>query len=549
MEMAETTAKQQQSGPSCSSQLTAKRQPWIFAAVALLSVLVYANSLRNDFVWDDNELIVDNPAVHSLSDIPVFFTGDFWSQSSQPSARGYYRPMVLVSYAVDYALWGEHPAGFHLTNMFLHAVAAMLVCMLVLQLSEKVAAALVAGILFAVLPVHVESVAFISGRTDVLATVFVLSALCLYLAERKREAFSFRLPLALLLFGIGLLSKEVAAVLPALLLAVEMAKPSPMSFRRKLLLHMPFWLVLVGYLGVRFGLLHINPHIEDRLSVTEILLTMPAVALDYLRLLILPINLCADYAVPVQRTVSPENLAALVVLLAGMILAGWSALKRRLTGLFIFWILLCLLPVLQIVPISVLKAERFLYLPSVGFCAVGGMAGVYIYKQAGSRGQNFFMAGCLCVVVVFSLLTMSRNTIWRNELRLYEQTAARAPDNFRVQYNLGNAYFRAGELVRALAHTELAYSLKPDFPQIAYNLGVMYETAKDPEKAEHMYREAIRLKPEYALAHNNLAALLFAEGKYDEAESEWLKAQALDPNLPQPRQGLFLLNQQRYEQP
>lgn len=547
--MAETAAKKQRFRPLFSSQINIRPKWRILPAVAALAVAVFANALGNGFVWDDNELIVDNPVVHSLADVPAFFTGDFWSQSSQPSARGYYRPVVLLSYAVDHSLWGLHPFGFHLTNILLHALAAVLVCVLVVQLAGKPEAGFIAGLLFAVHPVHTESVTFVSGRTDVLAAIFVLLALCLYLAERERETFSFRLPLALLLFGTGLFSKEVAAVLPVLLLAIEIAKPAAMPARKKLLLHAPFWLVLIGYLILRFGLLHIRPDIQGKLSFSEMVLTMPAVALDYFRLLVLPTNQCADYAVAVQRAVSPENLAALAVLSAGTILAAFSVLKRRLSGFFVIWILLCLLPVLQIIPISVLKAERFLYLPSVGLFALAGMAGAYGYEQTGRWRKFLLRSGFLGVLVIFSLLTMNRNTIWRDELTLYEQTAARAPDNFRVQYNLGNAYFRAGYLERALEHTQIAYSLKPDFPQIAYNLGVMYEAATQPEKAEHMYREAIRLNPNYALAHNNLGALLFAEGRYKEAESEWLKALALDENLPQPRQGLLLLNQPRLEQP
>jgi len=522
--------------------LTAKRRAWVFAAAAILSVLVYANSLRNDFVWDDNDLIVDNPAVHSLSHVPSFFTGHFWSQSNQPSARGYYRPAVLLSYALDYAVWGKNPAGFHLTNMLLHSIAAALVSLLVLQLTEKVAAALVAGVFFAVLPVHVESVAFISGRTDVLATVFVLLSLCLYLAERESGRLSYKLPLALLLFGAGLLSKEVAAVLPLLLLAVETAKPAAVPARRKLLLHTPFWLILAGYLALRFGLLHINPRIEGRLSAIEVLLTMPSVVLDYLRLLVAPVNLCADYVVRVQRSITTANLGALGILVLGTIAVFFLLMKKQLFGLFLVWILLCLLPVLQIVPISVLKAERFLYLPSVGYCAIVGLLSASILDDGGRRKNQFAMIGLLILVVLFASKTRSRNSCWRNSLTLYRSTAACAPDNFRVQYNLGNIYFRLGHVELALAHTRTAYSLKPDFSPIPYNLGVMYEAAERKEDAEQMYRQAIRLDPDYALAHNNLGALLFSRGEYQEAEAEWLKALSLEPDLESAKQGLLLLH-------
>jgi tetratricopeptide (TPR) repeat protein len=272
---------------------------------------------------------------------------------------------------------------------------------------------------------------------------------------------------------------------------------------------------------------------------------MPGVALDYLRLLALPINLCADYAVNTQRAVSFGNLATLCSLALLSLLAIILLLKRKPAGLFLVWILLCLLPVMQLAPISTLKAERFLYLPSVGYCALIGSIGAWIWGKAGAQRKQTAAAGFLLLIILFSFQTIKRNTVWSEELRLYEKTAECAPDNFRVQYNLGNAYFRAGELERAIAHTQAAHSLKPDFPQAAYNLGVMHEAAGNTKEAELMYREATRLDPGYAVAHNNLAALLFEQGRYEEAELEWLKALALDETLPQPKQGLLLLEQKR----
>jgi hypothetical protein len=511
--------------------------------------MVFANSLTNDFVWDDNELIVNNPAVHSLSDVSQFFSGHFWSQSSQPSARGYYRPLVLLSYAADYRVWGARPFGFHLTNVLWHALAAALVCALLMRLTSSPAASLAAGALFAALPVHVESVAFISGRTDVIATVFLLLSTQLFLNECEHRTITFRLPLSVLFFVFALLSKEVAVVLPVLFLTGEISGMTAGTEKKRVLAHASYWVMLALYLVVRFGLLTIHPELQGKLSTKEVLFTMPVVAADYIRLLVIPINLCADYAVSVQRNANAINIAILISWVLACVGIGILILRKRMMGFLAAWIVISLLPVLQIIPISVLKAERFLYLPSVGYCALGGCGLRWVYERIGkssgfamAHGRRLLITAFGLIVLGFSLQTLARNKVWKDELTLYRVTESCAPDNFRVQYNLGNAYFRSGDVNRALQHTLIAFRLQPDFPQVSYNLGVIYESMGSREDAEKMYRKATELDPAYAIAHNNLAAILYAEGRFGEAQTEWSKAVSLDPGLEQARQGLSLLD-------
>ena len=515
---------------------------WIPLAVAALAVVVFLNSLGNDFVWDDTELIVNNPSVHSLSALPKFFQTHFWSQSSQPSARGYFRPLILLSYAVDYAIWGPNPLGFHITNMLWHALASVMVCLLIMRLTSSRTAALLAGVLFAVHPVHVESVAFISGRTDVIATALSLISIYLFFDRRNGSWMIPRMLLALVLFGLAVFAKETALVVPVLLLLGEMIEPGQGNKRIRLTMHVLFWVVLGLHLLMRFGMLKIVPQVQGRLTSGEWLYTMPVVVLDYARLLIAPINLCADYAVRVRDTVNPVSIIALILLLVACGAIGSLIGRKKLTGFFAAWMLLGLLPVLQIVPISVLKAERFLYMPSVGFCALAGLLGAAIYERVGESQKKFVTALFAVIILGLSIRTTIRNTVWKDEFTLYKTTASSAPDNFRVQYNLGNAYFRKGDVERGLKHTEIAFRLRSDFPQVSHNLGVMYAATGRQREAESMYRHAIDLDPGYALARNNLAILLYAQGRFEEARAEWLKALSLMPDLEPAREGLRLLD-------
>jgi hypothetical protein len=521
------------------------RCAWIPLAAALLAIVVFSNALRNDFVWDDKELIVDNAAVHQLDDISPFFARHFWSESGQPTARGYYRPLILLSYAIDYMLWGPNPIGFHLSNMLWHALASALVCMLVMRTISSPAAALVAGALFAVHPVHVESVTFISGRTDVIATVFALASVHLFLLAREGRAVTLTVPLSVVSFMCALLSKEVAAILPVLLLVADVTVAAPEGKRVRLPAHALYWLTLFLYLAVRFGALRIAPQLQGRLNLQEVLFTMPAVAVDYLRLLLFPVNLCADYVVTVQHSATFTNILVIVFLLLACGGVGFLIVKRKVSGLFAAWIFAGLLPVLQVIPISALKAERFLYLPSAGFCMLIGCLLAFMLDTIAKAGKRWLAVAAGFMILCFAFQTFTRNTVWRDEFTLYRVTESCAPNNFRVQYNLGNAYFRAGDTEQALRHTEIAFRLRPDFPRVNYNLGVIYAAAGRRGEAETMYRRAVELDPSYAWAHSALAAVLYADGRFQEARLEWTKALSLDPTLEQAREGLRLLDHGR----
>jgi hypothetical protein len=434
------------------------------------------------------------------------------------------------------------PLGFHLTNVLWHALVSALVCAYTAKLTGSRPAALTAGILFAIHPAHVESVTFVSGRTDVIATAFVLLSLLNFPPESEEPATGRRI-LSIAFFACALLAKEVAVVLPALLAVTELASGRRRGTRALIVLHAPYWVVLVAYLAARFLLLRIVPSIDGVLSTRELLFTMPIVVVDYLRILIFPVRLCADYIVTLRTAANMATLGGIFTVLLACGATGFLIWRRSVAGLFAAWIVLGLLPVLQIVPISVLKAERFLYLSSVGFCGLAAILFSMIYEGSGGSRRKLAAATLIVITLLLSLRTMARNTVWKDELTLYKTTALCAPGNFRVQYNLGNAYSREGDLERALHHTELAMRLRPDFPQVNYNLGVMYAAAGRTDDSEQMYRRAISLDPDYALAHNNLGALLYSRGLTAEARVHWQKALSIDPGLGPAKEGLRLLDQ------
>ncbi len=248
------------------------RRATLAVVVSVLAVAAFGNSLGGGFVWDDRPLILDSPAVQDFSNVGNLFVGDFFSHSQNPVPYGYYRPITTLSYVVDWAVWEDDSLGFHLTNVGLHTLASVLVLFILLHLGVRKGPALATAALFAVHPIHSESVAWISGRTDVLAFVLTAAALLLYLHThghpvedsskhgengenttestqpegRFRSLRTLLLALSLSLFAAAMLTKEMAAVLPAWVVLIA-AIHERTGWKRALLHGLPYATVVASY--------------------------------------------------------------------------------------------------------------------------------------------------------------------------------------------------------------------------------------------------------------------------------------------------------------
>ncbi len=322
------------------------------ANLVMLSLSVYAPTLGYGFVWDDHVLIVQNSTIRDWSNLPRIFAADFFQVSRSLEARGYHRPLVTLSYMVDHTLWGLRPFGYHLTNVLLHVTVVVLVYLVGLRLLRDGVAPLLASALFAVHPIHTESVAWIAGRTDVIATAFVLLSLLLYVERRPRRSWG-----ALVAFAAALLAKEVALLLPAVLLVYESFFHAP-PWRDRLRRVAPFLAVLVTYGFLRFGVLRVapgNPFLWAQ-GPYRLLLTFAVAVWIYGEKLLLPVNLNAYYSVPVVTSLwQPFVLASLAML--GATGAVLQRIRRGEPAIVFAALvfLLALLPVSNLVPLGAPK--------------------------------------------------------------------------------------------------------------------------------------------------------------------------------------------------
>lgn len=468
-------------------------------ALILLSLSVYGASLGYGFVWDDRPLIVENKAIQGWSNVPRALMGDFFEWSEEAGRRGYHRPLITLSYMADYSLWGMHPSGYHLTNVLFHAFSTVLVYLIAVRLLGDWPGPFVAAVLFAVHPVHTQSVAWISGRTDVIATTLVLLSLFLYLKARPRLSWG-----ALLAFALALLAKEVAFVLPVILISCESLFDPP-AWRERVRRILPFAVILGLYAFLRFSILGIAPANPFLLGQGRyrLLLTFAEALWMYGGKLLLPLNLSAYYSVPVAASLRDPAvlLSCLTLAAAGAML--WHFRRKEHAAVFsLLFVVIAILPVSNVIPVAAPKdmgffmAERFLYLPSVGFCLVLGLTFSRAWRGFQGRwGQVLSGVVALALVVFYSAGTISHSQVWRDELTFYRATLTQAPFASLLHYNLGVAY-------KDLALFDLA---------------------------EREWHEAVRLDPAFSQAHNDLGNVFALRGRADDALAEWAAAVEADP--------------------
>jgi tetratricopeptide (TPR) repeat protein len=536
-------------------------------AILLLFVVVaavYANSLRNEFLFDDLETIVElqSPAG----------SGPFGPLRTLLSGQGAYRPIRSASYALDFAVSGLEPWGYHFVNIVLHAGSTVLVFLIARGLFERRLAALLAGLLFAVHPIQTDAVTYLSGRRDVLSGLFVLAGFYAFLRFRGTRHPIF-LALTILLYPLAFLSKESGIILPLLCISYDIYRrlpiPSPGSgaggsmraiwigawgtLREGRWLYLPLVVLAGGFAA--YVLLFVRGTWQQAYhggSLGMTLLTMSRVVLHYIGLLVFPLSLNADYsynAFPVTTAwTDPTALAALMVL-AGLGY-GWLTLvvRRPLAAFGGAWFALALLPVSQIVPHHEMVAEHFLYIPSVGFLllVVGLVEPLLTHPQ---RARTVYFAACL-VLGLLSLRTVVRNTDWRDELTLWRKTVQTAPQSARARNNLGSAYLRRGELTLAQAELEEATRIKPDFATAHGNLGKLYLDRDELPLAVAALDRALALKPGETIPRLWLGAALMRQGQQAQAEAQFQAALNNRRSAPYARNnlGVLLARQGRFEE-
>jgi len=487
------------------------------ALIVIAGIIVYLNSISGAFIWDDDHFVVGNVFLRSWSYLPRIFTTYVGEGSGE--LYNYYRPLAIFTYLIDYTVWKLDVTGYHLSNILLHVLVAVSVFWLGYRLAADRLLAFIAGLIFAVHPVYTQTVAYISGRPDSLAGIFLLIAFCIYAKKEWRRPVSMWI-FMLAAYVLALLSRENGVVLPGLILIYHYA------FRRRIPAKRFLTLCAIAllYLVPRFLLL------EPSRGAPPFTVRFPGfgvAVLNYLRLLLLPLHLHQEYG---QRlfTWNDPRVAAGFLLGLFLLLYGLSRRKRDpLIAFGIGWFFVALIPAMNIFPVRTYMGEHWLYLPSIGLWLISAKLISSLLRS--KRGRPASVVPGVLIIVCFGSLTVKQNNYFSEPLAFYERTLRYTPESARMHNNLGNIYFTRGRTEAAIRSWQEAITLDPLYPEAYSNLGNAYLQTGNIEAARALFQRALEIRPDYADAYNNLGVACCREGKIEEGIVFFRKAVESNP--------------------
>jgi len=434
---------------------------------------------------------VDNPAIRNLSNAPSFFATTWAATTTQDFGRtknvNFYRPVATLSFAVDHALFGPSPVMFRLVNDVLHALTTVMMFLLLTTIGLSTLASIAASLLFAVHPVHTEVLAVTAYRTEVLSALFFLAALLVHRRLPKHWAGHLLVPV---LAALAFFSKESAAPLPLVMIAMDVALDRKIGQRTAVARYLPVFAVLAGYMAIRSALVTTAPGSPFLAMGPEVVaLTMVRTVVLYVRMLLVPWPLCAYYDLsiwpPVDDPFDPLVVlgALLSAIYVGAAVLAWRR-DRRAAALFLL-VPLVMAPYMHFVPFRTIAGERFLYLASAALFGLLGMAFDAAFKPRSSSVKPLGQAGMafdaalkqssvplrrwalvagLAVLAALSGLTALRNVDWRNNRTILEAKVRDFPESFDAHFALGRHLLEADDdPSAALPHLERACQIWPGF--------------------------------------------------------------------------------------
>lgn len=485
----------------------------LYLAVGASGFVVYIGALWNRFALDDVYIVVLNPLVRTPSGLWRAFGASYWAGNINTTV---YRPLTVATYALDWMV-GAAP-WFHLVNIAWHVAATVLVAVLARRWAGE-AASLVAGVLFAVHPVHVEAVANVVGRNELMAAVFVI--LSVYAAlEHEHVLWSA------LAFAGGLLSKENAIVAPGLIAFAWVVGLRPLPAPRRVGRFVTSWgAIAIAYFALRYvvfrsygaGIVAVAPVFNGQTQATVRLTAIAAFA-DAARLLVFPLQLSADYS-PAERT-AVTSLgdgrfligAGIAVVWAALLVAAWKR-PRLVEAYGLGWIAIAYAPVANLLfPIGVLMAERTLYLPSAGLAlAVGGVA-------RHLKGRPLALA-VGAIFVVFGARTVLRVPVWRDNLHATESLLDDAPLSYRTYDLAGWQFLWSRQPEKALESFRHAAELYQRDQRVYLAAADAAFTVKRPALADSLLRQADEICPHCPASYANQAGAARLRGDSASADS------------------------------
>jgi Flp pilus assembly protein TadD len=524
---------------------------WIIVLfLFLIAAGVYVNTLQNDFVYDDESVIVNNPWIKDIKFLQQIFLSHSWGFKLTDYPTSHYHPLRFVVDMLQYHFFVNNPLGYHFTSIFFHAIVTVIIFFLGLELfsqifqEKNILFPLIASLLFAVHPVHTEAVAWISALSELLMSLFCLLSLFVYIRSSGEKSYAFII--SAFFFLIAALFKITAVILPFLLLLYDFAF-SKGIFRKdragqpviKIIFsrYAPFMAALAIFFTLRTiavgGLIHIKDNVQY--SAVDVAVNVFPLISKYLTMLVFPSDFNVVHVFhPVSTFLAGKVVISILV--TGVFIAMVIYAKKKNAGLFftLLWILIPLIPMLYFPAFNTesVFAERYLYLPSVGFALSFAILFRKLYCRGILHGKLAYLLFIFIGVIIclFAFQTINRNQVWKDNYTLWEDSVKKSPDSYTAHVGFGYALSRRGEFDQALYHYQEALRINP-YSLEAYNsLGAALYWTGRLDEAIAVYKKVLMLAPNLSEVYNNIGNILRAKGRLDEAIWYYQKTIQLNPD-------------------
>ncbi len=479
---------------------------FLSACLAAAALAVYWNCLGNSFLWDDEQFVVKNVFLTSSKYLPKIFTENIVAGAGFKS--NLYRPLQTLTHFLDMHFYGLHPWGHHLTNVLLQAGAAAVVFLVFCEILSPLSALLAAAI-FALHPIQSEAVAYVSGRGDILAVLF----LCLGLL-----AFERRLWLSLVFAALAMFSKESLALFPLFLALYEYAKDRPLVWKR----HLPFWALSGLYVLLRLTILNFQntlnfyktPNVLTE-SLSPRVFTYFTTAAKGMSLWFWPLDLHHERSWPVFTLFAIPQVWVSFLILAVIILAAFFLRKRsRVIFAGVLWFFIATAPTSNIlVLINAIFYDHWFILPGLGLAMAAGA----VIENLSARGaflRRAVLSAAAVLIAASFFATWHYNRAWKTPVSLYTHILSFEPKSAKITSNLGMAYADEGKNEKAMEWYKRSIELSDEFPETHHNLARVYWALGDEEKAILEFKRAVSMGARFYNSWMDLGFIYLARKEY-----------------------------------
>lgn len=552
--------------------LTEIKSSWKYFLIIIFCIgIVYVQTLSYDFVnYDDYDLVLNNENFLSHpSNIAASFTTHAFTTHKKEGV--YYRPILLVSYILDYQIWKLNPLGYHLTNILLHCMTAMLVFLLINSLIQNQILALLSSLIFALHPIQVESVAWIAGRNDILVGLFIAMTMYFYIQHHEKpERKKLYLFFSIISFTLALFTKESAAfcifILPLYDIVVRKNTLTTLFSKDTLLKFTPLAAVIGVYLIIRlmvFGEIAGTEKLYGMFSLIERLKFLPAIIVELFSFLIAPFRLSIEH--PLAKIIwfdFPWNLFAIVTIISFVAITWWTLQRESILAFALLWLSVCMFPALNIFPLAVPILEHRLYTASIGFAL---FIGVGIYRLFKSHAQFAGRLLLVLLVVACGIGSFIRIPVWRNSESLWLDAINKAPTAHRAYFNLAGYYFDLRQYNKTIELLNKYIDLRPDdftgyskLRQSYYasgqydkavevcrqmivldtrdqnryvELGIFFESMGLPDSAIKVYQDGLQIDSAFYQLHVRLGRMYHNRGDVVNAEKHYRQSIKVKPDF------------------